>query len=154
MNLAHVHLLLNHIPVLGTIFAFLILAWGVVGRSHDLTRAGLVSLVASAVMAIPTNLTGDPAADAVKGLPGVTTPIISAHEDAADLAFYVLLAVGALALVALVVPMLSDDARRKLTLAVLAGALIAGGLMARAANLGGRIRHTEIRSEKPQNTQN
>lgn len=145
MNLAHVHLLLNHIPVLGTLFAFMLLAWGAVAKSRDLTRAGLVFTVLAALVSIPTSLTGDPAADAVKGLPGVTTPIISEHEEAADYAFYFLLAVGALALAALAVPGISENVRKKITTAVLVGMLLASAMMGRTAYLGGMIRHTEVR---------
>jgi uncharacterized membrane protein len=146
MNLAHAHLLLNHVPVLGTIFACVLLAWGICAHSRDLTRAALVMIVFSALVSIPTFLTGEPAEDVIEHLPGVLKSRVGAHEEAAEFGFYLLLPVGALALAALVVPGFSESARKKITAAVLVGTLLVSVIMARTAYLGGMIRHTEIRA--------
>jgi hypothetical protein len=40
LNPAHIHLILNHIPILGTmIFAPLVLIWGLVRHSRDITQS-------------------------------------------------------------------------------------------------------------------
>jgi hypothetical protein len=41
----HVHLMLNHMPLLGTIAAALLLGWGLVRRSAEVTRLDLVAAV-------------------------------------------------------------------------------------------------------------
>lgn len=69
MNLTHLHLLLNHLPVVGTICGAGLLAFTLSRRSNDLKRAALGLLVISALVAIPAYLTGEPAEDGVKGLP-------------------------------------------------------------------------------------
>ena len=42
MSATHLHLLINHLPVMGGPIAIVLLAWALVARSRDLTRAGLI----------------------------------------------------------------------------------------------------------------
>ena len=57
---AHLHLVLNHIPVLGTmLFAPLVLVWGLLRRSRDVTQIGLLLAVLLAITTIPIYLTGE-----------------------------------------------------------------------------------------------
>ncbi|MCA8829764.1 hypothetical protein [Hymenobacter pini] len=141
MNEAHLHLLLNHTPILGSLFGLLVLAVGVVRRNPTITRVGLVSLLGAAALAILTQHTGEGAEEVVEKIPGITHQLIHAHEEAAELGFWALELTGALALLALLV----TTRARLFTLAALAGALLSFGLLARAGNLGGQIRHSEIR---------
>src|SRR3954469_20251907 len=41
LNAAHIHLLVNHVPVFGTIFAALLIAWGLLRKSEEVLRLGL-----------------------------------------------------------------------------------------------------------------
>jgi hypothetical protein len=67
---AHLHLLLNHIPVLGTmIFAPLVLAWGLLRRSRDATLTGLLLAILLALTAVPIYLTGEPAEEQLERQP-------------------------------------------------------------------------------------
>lgn len=144
MNAAHLHLMLNHIPVVGLLFALLLLGWGALRKNPQLTKAGFVALVIVALLAIPAFLTGEPSEKIAKGLPGVSHDIMEQHEDMAKVAFIVTLVTGAAALVGLWLT-------RKKAVAVWCSAsvlllsFIAAGLMAWTANLGGKVRHTEIR---------
>jgi uncharacterized membrane protein len=145
MNWPHIHLMLNHVPVLGTLFGLALLAWGLWRRNDSLQRAALFTFVAVAVVAIPVYLTGEPAEDAVENLVGTAESAIEAHEAAALLSFIAMEILGALALGALAL----SRTRFNPALVVrgaLAIALLTGGLMAWTANLGGRIRHGELRA--------
>ena len=42
MNYPHLHLMLNHFPVLGIILALLLLRWALVTRRRDFIRLSLV----------------------------------------------------------------------------------------------------------------
>jgi hypothetical protein len=146
MNATHLHLLLNHIPVLGTIFGLGLLTFALWRRSDELKKTALGVVVIVALLAIPAYLTGEPAEAAVKSLPGVSKPIIEQHEQAATVAFTGVLALGAAGLAGLLL-----FRRGKLVSAwfgsvMLAASLIVSGLMAWTANMGGQVRHTEIRS--------
>jgi hypothetical protein len=51
---AHIDLILNHIPILGTmIFAPLVLGWGLLRRSRDIVQTGLLLTIILAVTTIP-----------------------------------------------------------------------------------------------------
>ena len=141
MNEAHLHLLLNHTPILGSLFGLLVLGVGVAKANGPVIRTGLTTLLASALLCLPTQLTGEGAEEVVEKLPGISHQLIQAHEAAAELGFWALEFTGVFALLALLRP----KRERLFILLTLAGALISFGLLARAGNLGGQIRHTEIR---------
>ena len=61
MSGAHLHLILNHTPVVGSVFALLLLACAFFWQSDPLKRAGLAAAVIVALLTIPTYLTGEPA---------------------------------------------------------------------------------------------
>jgi hypothetical protein len=151
MNNAHWHLTLNHIPVVGSFFVLGLLAWALWRRSEELKRVSLGVTVLVALLSIPAYMTGEPAFEAamevMEATPEDEDPIVKAHENAAGLAFGGAALAGAVALAGL----LYSRAGRKpvpswVTITVLV--LLAGtaGLMGRAANLGGTIRHPEIRT--------
>ena len=137
MNLAHLHLMLNHLPVLGPAFGLGLLAFGMWRKSEDLKKTALGVFVIFALLAVPAYLTGEPAEDAVKWLLGVSKAVIEQHQEVAGVAFA---AMGALGVLALSGPLLF--ARGKSVPAwfgsiVLAASLIVTGLMAWTANVGG-----------------
>ena len=76
MNAIHFHLMLNHIPVLGTAFGLVLLVFSLWRKSEELKKASLVIFLISALVAVPVYLTGEPAEDAVKPLAGVSRPVI------------------------------------------------------------------------------
>lgn len=146
MNAAHLHLMLNHVPVLGTLIALLLLITALVEKSADLRRAALALFVGVALMAVPVFLSGEPAEELVERLPGVTTQQIDRHEDAATQALIAVGVVGLLAIGALVATRRSARAARALTVATLAAGIVTSGFMTRAALLGGQVRHSEIQA--------
>lgn len=142
----HLHLLLNHIPVIGLGFALLVFVYALLRKSGELTTAALGLLVLTALVAIPVYLTGEPAEEAAEHLPGVSEAIIGRHENAALISLIAIEALGVLSLGWLILYKRAKRLSRFLTMIVFVLALGATGLMAWTANLGGQIRHTEIRS--------
>jgi uncharacterized membrane protein len=146
MNQAHLHLLLNHVPILGSLFGLLLLLGGLLFRSRPVQRAAHIALVAAALGAIPVLLTGEGAEEQVERIAGVSDYYMEEHEETAETAFWMLIAAGALALAALAWSFLSKGKHTALSLVVVLAAAIAFGLMARTGWLGGKIRHSEIRT--------
>ena len=105
-----------------------------------------------ALLTVPVYLTGEPAEETVESLPGVSKAIIEQHDGAAAYAFTGVIVTGVAALGGLIY------FRKARLLPVwygsllIACSLVVGGLMAWTANLGGQIRHTEIRSGTIQST--
>ncbi len=144
MDAAHLHLLLNHVPVLGLVFSSLLLAYGLATRSDDVTRAGFWALGLVGLAAVVVYLTGEPAEELVEGLPGFSHDIMERHETAALWATSVAAAVGVAALGGLYV---YRDATvpRKVGVLMLVLSVVAIVPMGWTANLGGQVRHEEIR---------
>jgi len=76
MNATHLHLMLNHLPVLGTAFGLGLLLFGLWRRSNELKKTALGVFVIIALAGVPVYLTGEPAEDGVESLPGVSKPIM------------------------------------------------------------------------------
>jgi len=144
MNWAHIHLLLNHVPVLGTVFGLGLLAYAITRRSDPLKRAALNVFVAVALVALPVYFTGEPAEEVVEDAAGVSPGTIDAHEDSALMSLIGVEVLGVVALTGLVIARRGRPVSAKITGVTLAVSLATAIAMAWTANLGGRIRHPEI----------
>lgn len=146
MDAAHLHLMLTHAPLFGAIFGFLGLAWALARRSDAVARAALGLLVIAGLLVVPVFLSGEGAEEVVEEMAGVSHDVIEAHEDAAGLALYGTLGLAALALGGLV-GFRKRPVPAGFATAALVAALAVSGLVGYVANLGGQIRHPEIRAE-------
>lgn len=144
MNAAQLHLLVNHLPVLGGAFGAALTAAGFVFGKDDLKKAGLWTLVLSGLSAAAADATGDGAEKVVEHLPGVLESAIHAHEEAAEKALTAALIVGAAALATLAHAWRTKALSSRFAAGVLALSLPACALAGWAAHLGGLIRHTEL----------
>jgi uncharacterized membrane protein len=144
VNLAHLHLLLNHFPIIGTIVGLGLFLISFVGKNGELERAALMIFAVMALLSLPTFFSGAGAQGAIEELPGVSGALISRHEGAAILALFFMEITGALSLVGLWQSHESSRRARWNVMAVLLLSLITVGLMARVGTTGGDIRHPEI----------
>jgi uncharacterized membrane protein len=152
MNLAHVHLLLNHFPTVGFGIGLALFLVALVSRKEELKRTSLVVFFLIATLAIPTYLSGNAAVEKLcsgaEGAcpPGVSIATVRAHEDAALLGFALIELTGFIAWLGLWQFRLISRVPRWNVTALLLLSILTFGLMARAANIGGEIRHPEIQS--------
>jgi uncharacterized membrane protein len=146
MNWTHVHLLLNHFPTIGMIVGLGLFIVALAVKSDDLKRGSLVIFFMIALLAIFAFITGTSAKLALDNVPGVSKALIDTHETAAFEALWVMELTGALSWLGLwQYRRLSRVPQATLVAVGLAG-LATFGLMTRAANIGGEIRHEEIRT--------
>jgi hypothetical protein len=154
MNLAHLHLLLNHFPTIGFGIGIGLFFVSLFAKSEELKRASLVILFLIAVIAIPTYLTGaaalDKICDRVNGVikcpPDLSLTLIQEHEDWALLAFSIMEITGFFAFIGLWQMRRTPKLPAWNATAILLLAVITFGVVSIAANEGGRIRHPEIQS--------
>jgi NADH:ubiquinone oxidoreductase subunit 4 (subunit M) len=153
MNNTHIHLLLNHFPVIGTLIGSGVLLWGIIKKQNNIKSAGAAILALMAVIAVPVYLTGEPAEEAVEKLPGVSETMMEMHEQAAGIAIWLMGITGLASLLAMFFAW--QQKKGSNTAFVIAFILSAAcfGAMARTGYYGGQIRHTEIRGAGTADTQ-
>jgi len=145
MSLVHLHLILNHAPVIGVVFAMLLLALAAMRQSDELTKVALGFLVLLGAATAVVFATGGAAEQAIEKLPAFSREITERHEDAAVAATAMMVAIGVLASIALVIYR-GRAVPRRVTIAAVVAVLASVGVVGYVANLGGQIRHTEIRA--------
>ncbi|MGB7213086.1 MAG: hypothetical protein WBC97_10735 [Gemmatimonadales bacterium] len=141
---AHLHLLVNHLPILGAPFVLLVLAWGAFTRSRDVTRLALWLMVPLALVGFLADQSGDSAKHQLKAESWIDKALVHEHEERADTTVIVFYVVGALGALALWRRRSHPDERWPLGVAAVA--LTTASLLAAWTGLaGGVIRHDEIR---------
>lgn len=138
------HLMLNHLPVVGFVLMLpvLVLTW-VFGKA-DFRRAGMLGVVVVGLLALPAYLTGEPAEEGIEHLAGVSESTIEVHEEAAEVALVLALVTAGLAAAAWVATRRSDRLLGVAMPVVTLAALATTGVMAWVGHEGGKIRHPEI----------
>lgn len=149
MNAAHLHLVLNHFPIIGSAIAIFVLLIGILKKSDDVKKVSVLILILTALVTIPVYLTGEKAQAKVEGnYEDVDEDFIDAHEDFALYSFIAMNIAGALGLVAVFLYRKPKTLPNSFAYFLLAVLLIVNGMMAYTANLGGKIHHPEIREDK------
>jgi hypothetical protein len=146
MSGVHVHLLLSHAPVVIILLGCGLSICGVLLKSEDLKRGALGVFVLASLVLLPLYFSGEPSEDAIKGLPGISDRIVDQHQALAATALASGLLLGILAGAGFFLFRHAKPIGIWFTCIVLAISLLTTGLLARTANLGGQIRHSEIRS--------
>jgi uncharacterized membrane protein len=146
VSLDHLHLLLNHVPTVGAVAALGLLLLSFVRRNEHLTHAGLEALYVVALLTLPAYITGVGASRELRDVPGVSDFAMRMHQDAALWGFTVIELAGFLGWTALWQMRRRGHPPRGSVAAATALLVVAIAMMAGAANLGGEIRHPEIRS--------
>jgi len=144
VNLAHLHLVMNHVPTVGSVVALGLLLLAFARRSEHLKHAGLEVLFLIAVLTLPVYVSGVAAHREIRDRPGISEDAIKVHQDAALIGFTVTEFAGFVAWVALWQSRRRGRAARGLVPVVTVLLVVALAVMGRAANLGGEIRHPEI----------
>src|SRR5262245_50844880 len=147
-NIAQLHLLLNHVPTVGTVVALGLLLLALVRRNESLRLASLEVFFLVAMLTLPAYLTGVVTAASIKDRPGVSDVFVHAHQDAAILGFGLTMLTGGAAWLSLWQFRRAARGARTTSLVVLVLAVLSIALMGRAATLGGEIRHPEIRVDQ------
>jgi uncharacterized membrane protein len=119
MNDAHLHLVVNHFPIIGTIFGLGILIAGLIFKNQTLKNTAFVLFIIAAAFGFASMNTGEGAEEIAEKLPGVTDQLIETHEELAETFSLFLYATGL---------------------------VVAVYFAQQTGTSGGEIRHTEIRA--------
>jgi uncharacterized membrane protein len=148
VNFAHLHLLLNHFPVIGTIIGLGLFLISLFKQNEDLKRGSLIIFAAMALLSIPTFTSGVGAKMMIKGQQGVSDALLDRHEGSAMLSFWFIEVLGGMSLIGLWEFHKKSRQSSWNVAAVLLLSLLTVLLMGRTSNTGGDIRHPEIRDSQ------
>jgi uncharacterized membrane protein len=144
MNLAHIHLLLNHVPTVGTAIAIALLILSLIRKNDELKRAALEVFFIVALLTIPAYLSGVSAEKQIREREGVSLAMMAAHESAAVASLVLMQLAGAFAWFGLWKFRRTARWGTTALIGVLVLSALTMAVTVRTANLGGEIRHPEI----------
>ena len=146
MNQTHIHLLITHLPIFGSILGGIVIAHGIWTKSNQTKIAAYHLFVISAIGAAIAYLTGEGAEETVEKIQGVAEASIKQHEEFALFALISLIVLGVASLIGVVLTLRKSSQASAFAVVVLFVSLLSFGLVAWTGYLGGQIRHTEINS--------
>ena len=146
MDQTHIHLLITHLPIFGSMLGGLVLAHGLWTKSNQTKIAAYHIFIISAVGAGIAYLTGEAAEETVENIQGVVESTIERHEEFALFALISLILLGVASLAGMILTLRKSPWTRTVAFFILFISIISFGLVARTGYLGGQIRHTEISS--------
>jgi len=147
MDTTHLHLVLVHFPIIGTLIGIAILIYGIFSKNLEMQKVALVIFIVMSIATIPVFISGGEAEETVENLAGVSERIIEDHEELAEKAIWLMGLLGVLSLIGFLSIITKRFFVRTMTLITLVVSLGVFGVFTQVANLGGQIRHTEIRQD-------
>lgn len=147
MNDAHLHLVVNHFPIIGTIFGLGILITGIILKNNSLKAVAYVLFIVAAIFAAFSMGTGEGAEELVEDMPNVGKQIIHDHEELAERFAILLYVIGSMSLISIYLSIKKNALGKYSAIITLVLALIAVLLAKEVGTSGGEIRHTEIRTK-------
>lgn len=157
MNDAHLHMVVNHFPIIGTIFGLGILITGIVLKNKSVKTVAYVLFIIAALFGAFSMGTGEGAEELVEDMPSVGKQIIHEHEELAETLALLLYIIGAFSILSLYFSIKKIVFEKHTSILVVILALVAVFFAKQVGTSGGEIRHTEIRanatiSSQAQNT--
>jgi uncharacterized membrane protein len=147
-TLAHLHLLLNHVPTIGMVAALGVLLLALVRRNDHLKHVSFELFFVIALLTLLAYLSGVAAQQAIQNLPDVSEARMIIHHDAALWGFLMMSLTGFVAWLGLWQFRRQSQPQGWITIAVLLLAAVTVTAMGVTANIGGEIRHPEIRLDQ------
>jgi hypothetical protein len=140
----HLHILINHFPSMGAVFALGLLIISFWHKSEDLQRASLVIFALMALLAVPTYIAGAGARWAIQNDADVARAVIAVHQDSATWTFLFLGATGVIAWLGLWQAQRYSHVPKWNPIVVLVLGLITLAFLTRTGAIGGHINHLEL----------
>lgn len=145
MNDAHLHMIVNHFPIIGTIFGLGILISGMILKNNSVKNTAYVLFIVAAIFAAFSMGTGEGAEELVEDMPTVGKQIIHEHEEMAEKLALVLYVLGVISLGGLFLNYKKHAKAKLVSYAAVVIAVVGVFFAQQTGTSGGEIRHTEIR---------
>ncbi len=151
MNDAHLHLALNHLPIILPLVGLLIMLVGLYLKSEILKRAAYFIFIGAALTAITAFNTGEAAEEIVEEIQGIEEHFIEEHEEIAETFAILVYILGGLSLIGLWANWKEKSFSKTISMVTIAFTFVVLFYAKQTGTTGGEIRHTEIRAEQVNN---
>src|SRR5438093_10408535 len=153
MNPAHLHLVLNHFPMIGSAVGLGLLAVAIAVKKEEVKRASLVVLFLAALITIAAYLTGNAAQAALENRTDLSQAAIRTHEGAAFWGFVLIEITGFMAGLGLWYFRIVRRTANWNVAAVFGAGLVTLTVITKASNLVAEIQTPNTQSELERQTQ-
>jgi uncharacterized membrane protein len=147
MNDAHLHLILNHLPIIIPAIGLLVMIGGLIFSSEIVKRVAYLIFILGAIAAFPAFSTGEGAEEVVENLPGVNENLIKTHEEIAETFSILCYILGGVSLLGLWSNFYKKSFSNSVSYVIILISIITLYYAKQTGTTGGEIRHTEIRSD-------
>lgn len=147
MNDAHLHLVVNHFPIIGTILGLGILIAGMILKNNSVKNTAYVLFIIAAIFAVLSMATGEGAEEMVEDMPTIGKHIIHEHEEMAEKLAITLYVLCSVSFIGLFLDYKKNKKGKFVSYITVVVAFICVFLAKETGTTGGEIRHTEIRAD-------
>lgn len=148
MNDTHLHLIITHLPIFGSMLGAIVLVYGFMTGSKLVKNAAYIILIIAAVGGVVAFSTGEAAEELVENIAGVAPDDVEAHEEWGERAIFAIVSLGILSVAGLFSGYFSQPIRKITEVLILVAAVLCFIMTGWTGYLGGKIRHNEIKTEK------
>lgn len=141
MDQTHLHLITNHVAIIGTLFAAIVLVIGFVSDTIQTRVASFILMLLSSIGAFITFRTGHEAEETVEHIKGISEYAIEQHEEFAETALWFIALLGIASIMGLFAAKKNLAAEKKISWVILLICLISFAIFAWTGYLGGQIMH-------------
>jgi asparagine N-glycosylation enzyme membrane subunit Stt3 len=144
MDGLQLHLLTNHLPIIGTLAALLVVVVGMIRKNDGAITTGLIVYVVMALAVVPAYLSGEEAEERVEHLKGIDHDVIHEHEEMAEVSLWITALSGLVGLGALITRRKQHAFAPTFAMAFVVVAVLAFVQAARTGHEGGKIRRPDL----------
>ncbi|MFM2368088.1 MAG: hypothetical protein RL619_384 [Bacteroidota bacterium] len=152
MNDAHLHMVVNHFPIIGTILGLGILITGIILKNNSVKNTAYALFIVATLFTLASMATGDGAERLVEDMPNIGKKIIHEHEEIAEKLALVLDLLGVISILGIVLNVKKHSKAKFISFVAVIIAILGVYLTTLVGTSGGEIRHTEIREGNTDST--
>ena len=148
MDELHLHLVVNHLPIIFPIVGIIILLIGIFSKSEVTKRNAYVIFILGAITSIAAMVTGENAENSATQIAGLSENLIEKHADVSEIFATLTYVLGGISLVALIASFRNLGISKYAPFVVGIFAAVSLFFAQKVGTTGGEIKHTEIRASK------
>ena len=146
MDELHLHLIVNHLPIIFPIVGTIILLIGIFSTSEVTKRNAYVIFILGAITSIAAMVTGENAENSATQIAGLSDSLIEKHADISEIFATLTYVLGAISLVALIASFRNSVISKYAPFVVGILAIVCLLFAQKVGTTGGEIKHNEIRT--------